>query len=91
VVVQICLGRIADGGRAGQLLARYLAQSLFSNLVLLALTFSIFGLFAFGYRCPRCHASLINKAAWMLNGRQCVCPKCGVRVDEPMHSPENEK
>jgi hypothetical protein len=47
------------------------------------LLISVIGVFAFGFRCPRCHSSLAARAPRILGGRPCECPKCGVSVDEP--------
>jgi hypothetical protein len=59
----------------------------FRAAVLSFLLVSIFGVFAFGFRCPRCRTSLAIKAATILSGRACGCPGCGVSVDEPRNTP----
>jgi hypothetical protein len=51
--------------------------------VLCLLLVSVFTLFAFGFRCPRCRTSLVSKAPTLLTtGGRFVCPRCGVSVDE---------
>jgi hypothetical protein len=52
--------------------------------VLSFLLVSVLGVFAFGFRCPRCRASLILKAAAISRGGRFACPKCGVSIDEPI-------
>ena len=51
--------------------------------VLSFILIAVIGIVAFGFVCPRCRGSLALKAAAILNGSPCLCPKCGVRVDEP--------
>jgi predicted RNA-binding Zn-ribbon protein involved in translation (DUF1610 family) len=53
---------------------------------------SVIGVFAFGFRCPRCGTSLIHKAAVILT-KDCAvaCPTCGVSLDEPREDPANAK
>lgn len=53
--------------------------------VLVFLLASVIGVFAFGFRCPRCRASLLLKAAAIFSG-QSACLKCGVGMDEPTKS-----
>jgi hypothetical protein len=43
---------------------------------------SVMGIFACGFRCPRCRSGLLLKAASIIDGRPCVCAKCGVSLDE---------
>jgi hypothetical protein len=43
---------------------------------------SVVGVFVFGFRCPRCRASLLLKATAILSGGKFACPKCGVGMDE---------
>jgi len=57
--------------------------------VLSFLLVSVFGVFAFGFRCPRCRAKLVHKAAAILKGGPFACPKCQVSVDEPTKSSAN--
>lgn len=56
---------------------------LFREAVLGFLLISVLGVFAFGFRCPRCRGSLATRAAAILSGRPCECAKCGLSVDEP--------
>jgi hypothetical protein len=49
----------------------------------------VFGIFASGFRCPRCGASLIVKAATILHGGPCACSKCKVSIDESAKNPGN--
>ncbi len=47
-------------------------------------------LFAFGFRCPRCRATLVHKAPGILmQGGTAFCPACGVSLDELRDSPGN--
>jgi FtsH-binding integral membrane protein len=65
---------------------------IFRAAVLSFLLVSVFGVFAFGFRCPRCRASLVHKATTILvRGRAFACPKCGVGLYEPRESPANPK
>jgi hypothetical protein len=50
--------------------------------VLTFLIVTVFGLFAFGFRCPRCRISLVPKASDILRTRPYACPRCGVSIDE---------
>jgi hypothetical protein len=51
---------------------------------------SVFLLFAFGFRCPRCRGTLVHKAPGILmQGGTFFCPKCGVSLDELRESPDN--
>lgn len=45
---------------------------------------SLFVLFYFGFRCPRCHTMLTTKGLSILTGRPMGCPKCGVSLDDPI-------
>jgi predicted Zn finger-like uncharacterized protein len=52
----------------------------------------VIGVFTFGFRCPRCRASLVYKAAAILTKDGALrCPKCGVSMDEPRQDPANAK
>jgi hypothetical protein len=52
----------------------------------------VFGVFAFGFRCPRCRVSLVPKAqAILMPGGRFAWPKCRVSFDEPMDSSSNSK
>jgi predicted RNA-binding Zn-ribbon protein involved in translation (DUF1610 family) len=55
----------------------------FRAVVLSSLLFCVVGLFAYAFRCPRCGKSLLLGASNILmTSAQCVCPKCGVNLDE---------
>ena len=52
----------------------------------------VVGVFAFGFRCPRCRTSLVPKAPAILTEVGALaCPKCGVSLDEPRRSSANAK
>jgi hypothetical protein len=52
----------------------------------------VFGVFGFGFRCPRCRAVLVHKAHHILGQSDpFACPHCGVSIDEPRDSPANSK
>jgi hypothetical protein len=52
----------------------------------------VIGVFAFGFRCPRCRTSLIHKASVILTkGGPLACPRCGVSMDDPREGPVNAK
>jgi hypothetical protein len=76
------LGILAVGVLAGSWQATW-DNHLFREAVLGFLLASVLGVFAFGFRCPRCRGSLATRAGKILSGRPCECPKCGVSVDEP--------
>ena len=59
--------------------------------VLAFLLVGVIGVFCFGFACPRCRASLVLKAADILNGGPVACPKCGVGMDESSNHPANLK
>jgi hypothetical protein len=59
--------------------------------VLTALLISVIGAFVLGFRCPRCHRNLLAMASVISSGRPCVCPKCGVSMDEPMEKAPDPK
>ena len=47
---------------------------------------SVFTLFGFGFRCPRCRRTLVHKApSILMQGGASVCPNCGVSLDELRH------
>jgi protein-S-isoprenylcysteine O-methyltransferase Ste14 len=50
--------------------------------VLTFLIVTVFGLFAFGFRCPRCRISLAPKASHVLRTGPYACPRCGASMDE---------
>lgn len=64
----------------------------FRAAVLDFLLVCVLGIFAFGFRCPRCRASLLHKAAAItMTGGPFACPKCGVSMEAPRASPDNAK
>jgi hypothetical protein len=76
------VGILAVGVLAGSWQATWY-NHLFREAVLGFLLISVIGVFAYGFRCPRCGASLAIRATAILSGRACECPKCGCSVDEP--------
>jgi hypothetical protein len=76
------VGILAVGVLAGSWQATW-DNHVFREAVLGFLLLSVVGVFAFGFRCPRCRSSLATRAAIILSGRPCECPKCGMNVDEP--------
>jgi hypothetical protein len=75
----LVVGMVAESWRASTWLGVYGRMA-----VLTFLAISVIGVFGFGFVCPRCRKSLILKAAKIVDGRPCVCPQCGISVDEPM-------
>jgi hypothetical protein len=71
-------GILAGSWRPHTWLAYYVRMTLLSLLA-----FSVIGVFAFGFVCPRCRRSLLLNSSTILGGRPCACPKCGVSLDEP--------
>lgn len=55
----------------------------FRMTILTVLASSVIGVFGFGFVCPRCRRSLLMESSKIFGGRPCVCPKCGVSLDEP--------
>jgi len=80
----MAVGILAGSWRPHTLLIYYLRMAILTFLAI-----SVIGVFAFGYVCPRCRANLVFKSLSIMNGRPCVCPKCGVSVDEPAKSHGN--
>jgi hypothetical protein len=76
----IAVGILANGWRATWY------NHILRVVVLSFLLVSVLGVFAFGFRCPRCRASLVAKAATIFRGRSFACPNCGVSMDEPATS-----
>jgi hypothetical protein len=64
---------------------------IFRAAVLSFLLVCVFGVFAFGFRCPRCRRSLVPKAPAIFNGGSFGCPNCGVSLDEAAKSPANRQ
>ena len=75
------VGILAVGIVAGSWQATW-ENHLLREAVLGFLLISVVGVFAFGFRCPRCRSTLATRAPAILSGRPCECPKCGVNVDE---------
>jgi hypothetical protein len=84
------VGILSVGVLAGSWQATW-DNHLFREAVLGFLLLSVIGVFGFGFRCPRCRGSLATRAPSILSGRPCVCPKCGVSVDEPRDSAADVK
>jgi hypothetical protein len=80
------VGILAGSWRASTWLNYYFRMATLTFLII-----SVIGIFAFGFVCPRCRKSLVTKSAMIFGGRPCVCPKCGVSMDEPRDSPNNVK
>jgi hypothetical protein len=64
------LGILAIGVLAGNWHATW-ENHLFRETVLGFLLISVVGVFAFGFRCPRCRTSFLTRSATILNGRPC--------------------
>jgi hypothetical protein len=84
------IGIMAVGVLAGSWQATW-ENHFFREAVLGFLLISVIGVFASGFRCPRCRGSFATRATTILSGRQCECPKCGVSVDEPRDNPADAK
>jgi len=56
-------------------------HSVFRLIVIGALAASVLTLFAMGFRCPRCRASLIPHAVNILGTTRVACPRCGSSLD----------
>jgi hypothetical protein len=80
----LAVGVLAGSWRASSWLTYYGRMAILTFLAI-----SVIGIFVFGFICPRCRSSLILKAATILDGRPSVCPKCGVKMDEPTKSHDN--
>ena len=60
----------------------------FRIVALSLLMATVLGLFASGFRCPRCRKSLVPQASKILaDGGRFACPKCGGSIDESMVPP----
>jgi hypothetical protein len=55
----------------------------FRLIVIGALAASLLTLFAMGFRCPRCRATLIPSAVKILGVGPFACPRCGASTDTP--------
>jgi hypothetical protein len=76
----MAVGILAGSWRPTTWSSYYLRMAILGFLLV-----SVLGVFVFGFRCPRCRASLVPKAAAILGAK--ACPKCGVGMDEPMSGP----
>jgi predicted RNA-binding Zn-ribbon protein involved in translation (DUF1610 family) len=80
----MAVGILAGSWRPHTWLNYYLRMA-----VLTFLAISVIGVFAFGFVCPRCRSSLVMKSSTIFGGHPCVCPKCGVSLDEPEKTHDN--
>ena len=79
----IAVGILAESWRPDTWLNYYVRMA-----ALTFLAFGVIGIFAYGFACPRCRQSFVMKAATLLAGSPCVCPRCGVSVDAPAKQPD---
>ena len=80
----LAVGILGGSWRAHTWLNYYIRMAVLSFLLI-----GVIGVFGFGFACPRCRTSLVIKSLTIFNGSPCICPKCGVSIDDSNIDPQN--